>query len=145
MKKINVCGYDFARRLSDDFKSRCLVEKLPVEDKNNPSDAILKLVYAPDERTGLPTGDLTYLVSDKANPQVKEFIKTQLLMDTSAARNVSAKYNLSDDDILALTRNADESIENYAMRLNQSIERDKWLINQANVPVESSSSSVSAK
>lgn len=142
MKKINISGYSF-HRLGDNFQSACKVEEIEGDIKQSPADSIVRLVYAPDSRTGLPTGDLNYLVSDKANPQVKEFIKTQLMMDTSAAKNVTAKFDLSDDDILSLSRSSGESLDEYVARLNTSIERDKWLIQQSkNVSVESKPASL---
>ena len=146
MKKINIQGYDFAYRIGDkDFPEK--VQAFEGEESNSSIDAILKLVYAPDGRTGLPTGDLCYLVSDKANPQVKEFIKTQLLLDTSPAVIPAGKYNLSDDDLLALSRGTDEDLEAYVERLNTSIERDKWLIDNVknNVSSKSSEPSVSSE
>lgn len=145
MKKINVSAYSF-HRLGDNYQSACKVEEVEGEIKQSPSDSIVRLVYAPDSRTGLPTGDLNYLVSDKANPQVKEFIKTQLMMDTSAAKNVTAKFDLSDEDVLSLSRNTGESLDDYVARLNTSIERDKWLIQQSkNVSSESKSAALPAE
>lgn len=147
MKKDCYQLYDYARRiLPEDGKELCEVVDVS-EDSNSPADSLLRLVYKPDERTGLPTGDLHYLVSDKANPQVKQFILDNLLMDVSSAQNVSAKYNLSDDDILALSRNKGESASEYADRLNQSIARDKWMIEQAkkNVSPKSEDPAVSTE
>lgn len=137
MKKDCYSLYDFARRIlpEDGKELREVVEDS--EDSKNPADSLLMLVYKPDERTGLPTGDLHYLVSDKANPQVKQFILDNLMQDVSAAANVPAKYGLSDDDILALSRNMGESAADYAERLNQSIAKDKWMIEQAKKNVSS--------
>ena len=56
MKKINIQGYDFAYRIGDkDFPEK--VQAFEGEESNSSIDAILKLVYAPDGRTGLPAGD----------------------------------------------------------------------------------------
>lgn len=144
MKKVNVSGYSF-HRLGDNYKSRNEVEILEADSKVSSTDNILNLIYAPDPRTNLPSGDLNYWVSDKVSPDVKEFIKNNLMMDVSSAKNVSADPSLSDDDILALTRNAGESIEEYAARLNSSIDKDKWFIQQAHVSSRSEESSVSVK
>lgn len=140
--------YDYARRLTDKDGEEKREKEPDVDPQPDPKDSLLSLVYAVDERTQLPTGDLQYLVSDKANPQVKQFILDNLMQDVSAAQNVSAKYNLSDDDILALSRNQRESIQEYADRLNASIEKDRWMIEQAvsqskkDVPFESKDSPV---
>lgn len=132
-----------------------LIEKLssPVESEKveesslKPADSLLSLVYKRDVRTGLPTGDLNYLVSDKANPEVKQFILDNLLQDVSAAKNVTAPAGLSDDDVLALSRNAGESVADYAARLNQSIDRDTWILSKykENVSSKSTKSTVPAE
>ena len=122
-----------------------LIEKLsaPIEDEKveesslKPADSLLQLVYKRDERTGLPTGDLNYLVSDKANPEVKQFILDNLMQDVSSAKNVSAPAGLSADDVLALSRNAGESVADYAARLNQFIDKDKWILDTYKKNVQS--------
>lgn len=145
MKRDCYVLYDYARRLTDkDGEEKR--EKVPdVDPQLDPKDSLLALVYAVDERTQLPTGDLQYLVSDKANPQVKQFILDNLMQDVSGAQNVSAKYNLSDDDILALSRNQGESVQEYAERLNASIVKDRWMIEQAAAQVKRNVSSGSSE
>lgn len=151
MKRDCYSLYDYARRLTDKDGEEKREKEPDVDPQPDPKDSLLSLVYAVDERTQLPTGDLQYLVSDKANPQVKQFILDNLMQDVSAAQNVSAKYNLSDDDILALSRNQGESIQEYADRLNASIEKDRWMIEQAvsqntnDVSFESGETSVSSE
>lgn len=143
MKKDSYKRIDAFRRIEDsDFVEKQL-DFNDVEESKSPSDSLLKLVYERDERTGLPMGDLQYLVSDKANPQVKEFILQNLMQDVSSAKNVVAKFDLSDDDILALSRNPNESVQDYAARLNSSIERDRWILNQYKTDVQSKSESSS--
>lgn len=124
-----------------------VVNEMVEESSLKPADSLLSLVYRRDERTGLPTGDLSYLVSDKANPEVKQFILDNLMQDVSAAKNVSAPAGLSADDVLALSRNSGESIADYAARLNQSIDRDKWILSKykQNVQSKSTNSTVSAE
>lgn len=123
----------------------------PDDGCKSPQDSLLSIVYGRDERTGLPIGDLQYYVSDKANPQIKEFILANLMNDVSAAQNVAAKYNISDDDILALSIQKDETLADYVERLNTSIERDKWLMDEykkqskQSVSVSSGDSSVSSE
>lgn len=144
MRKDCYVLYDYARRLTDkDGEEKREIEP-DVEPRKSPQDSLLALVYAVDERTQLPTGDLQYLVSDKANPQVKQFILDNLMQDVSAAQNVSAKYGLSDDDILLLSRNQGESVQDYADRLNASIEKDKWIIEQSAAQIKKDVSSRSS-
>lgn len=144
MKRLNVSGFSF-HRLGDNYHSRNEVEKVDGDLVKSSVDPIINMIYAPDSRTGLPTGDLVYWVSDNVNPEVKDFIKANLMMDVSVASNIAADANLSDEDILALSPNKGESIEDYAQRLNQSIDRDKWLINQAHVSTKPEDSSVPSK
>lgn len=134
MKKENIIGFAFARRFADGtIKSTmctCPVEDSPeVSESNSPSDSLLRVIYAPDERTGLPTGDLQYFVSDKANPQIKQFILDNLMKDVSVAKN-PMNADMSDDDMLLFARKPNESIDSYAQRLNNEIERAKWINEQ---------------
>lgn len=147
MKREAYKRLDYARRITEQDFVEKVREKEIVDKAETPQDSLLSIVYSEDERTHLPMGDLSYLVSDKANPQVKEFILANLMKDVSSAQNVAAKFNLSDDDILALSRNKGESAQAYAERLNTSIQRDKWLLEQykKNVPPKPESSPVPAE
>ena len=133
MKRNAYKRIDALSRFSVDLIEKCdsylvsLYNK-DVESDFKAQDSLLSLVYAIDERTGLPTGDLQYLVSDKANPQVKEFILANLMQDVSSAKNIAANGVLSDDDILELSLGHNESLDSYVNRLNESINKDKWLI-----------------
>lgn len=148
MKRDSYKLFDFSRRYDNDVTEDMtkVVSNLPVVDEDNdkPRDSLLRIIYTPDARTGLPTGDLGYLVSDKANPQVKQFILDNLMQDVSSAVTPSAQ-GLSDDDILALSRNVGESVEAYAARLNQSIERDRWFIENSTGDVSQTGASVSSE
>lgn len=136
MKK-NLLGFDFCRRFVDGTLSENSSVLPTVDDVDlkeiRQTDSLLAVVFAPSPLTGLPSGDLTYLVNSKANPQIKQFILDNLMLDVSAAArpSVPADVNLSDDDLLALSRQKGESIEDYANRLNTTIERDKWIIQSA--------------
>ena len=119
--------FDFAKRfgtviLPENTKVVC--EDIPDADKTSSTDSLLKLVYAKDSRTNLPSGDLQYLVSDKANPQVKQFILDNLMMDVSSAK-APTNSELSDDDLLLFSRQKDESLEQYMNRLNSSVDQAK--------------------
>lgn len=81
-------------------------------------DAFLKLVYSPDPVTKLPTGDLAYMVSDKANPEVKNWVLQNIMIDVSSASMPAAPKGLSDDDIAALARDPKESVQSYMERVN---------------------------
>lgn len=123
-------------------------ESIEVHDTTS-KDSLLSLVYAKDDLTNLPTGDLTYLVSDKANPQVKQFILDNLMKDVSSQSMNTKVKGLSDDALLDLSRNIGESVQDYAERLNREIDVSKYLISQyqqsTHVSSESSSAAVSAQ
>lgn len=124
----------------------------------NAQDAFLKLVYAPDPVTLMPTGDLAYMVSDKANPEVKNWVLQNIMIDVSSAAMPAAPKGLSDDDIAALARDPKESVQSYMERVNtyaksnaELYERLASMVKQSNgkpsesVPVEPVSSSVSSE
>lgn len=149
MKENAFKRFDYSRRFTEvDHDIPVPEEEIPDDGCKSPQDSLLSIIYGRDERTGLPIGDLQYYVSDKANPQIKEFILANLMNDVTAAQNVAAKYNISDDDLLALSRQKDESFADYAERLNTSIQRDKWLMDEykkQSVSAKSAESAVSAE
>lgn len=122
MKRENLYNFDYARRIKD-LESSEKIEVLQDENgdevKFSPADSLLAVIYAPDERTGLPTGDLSYFVSDKVNPQVKEFILANLMNDVSSAANPAIPDGMDSSLAFDLMRQKDESIDDYRNRLNQ--------------------------
>ena len=81
---------------------------------------VLKLVYAADNRTGLPAGELSVLASDSVPPEVAQWIRSQLLnpiVDNSVSSIVN-NTQLDDDTILSLTRNVGESDREYIDRVD---------------------------
>lgn len=125
MKRDLRFGFDYLRRLqkieqSDSIESP--VRQVDVTQK--PTDAILKVIYAPDPRTGLPTGDIAYYVSDNVNPQIKQFILQNLMIDISAAKNPPIPEGIDDSLAFDLSRQRLEngrleSLQEYAERLNK--------------------------
>lgn len=121
MKRELFYNFDFARRIKDAESKGIELppELLLPEVQKEPKDSLLKVIYAPDSRTGLPTGDLTYYVSDKANPQVKQFILDNLLMDVSSAKNPAIPEGIDSTLAFDLMRKQGEGVQEYAERLNQ--------------------------
>ena len=120
MKRDNRFNYGHAVRQQDIEFNEVKVDVKP-NDKfgsHSPSDTFLSIVYAKDERTKLPIGDLKYLVSDNANPEVKEWVLKNIMLDTSSAVSPSAPKGLSDDDIAALARSPQETVHDYMERVN---------------------------
>ena len=121
MKKEMFYNLSNASRAKDIEKHFVKVEvsdEKPME-RHNPDDVFLKIVYSIDERTKLPKGDLQYLVSDKVNPEVKQWILNNLLVDLSPAAFRSSVKGLSDDDIAALAMQPSETVQDYCARVNQ--------------------------
>lgn len=101
------------------------VEEKEVIDINNPSDSFIRLVYSNDPVYNVPRGDLQYLVSDKANPAVKQWILDNIMIDTSGAATPVAPKGISDDDIALLARRSHESVKDYAERVNSFLNENK--------------------
>lgn len=81
-------------------------------------DSVLKEIFAVDTRTGLPKGDIQYFLSKDGNPQVKAFIESALF----APRNPQGMFSpeqITDDLIVECSRMPDESIDDYAARLDK--------------------------
>lgn len=141
MNKDSYKRFDYARSYDPSLSKHEVIIRPSVEVEKKPSDSLLSVIYAPDARTGLPTGDIQYFVSDKANPDVKQFILQNLMMDVSAAKNVTNPSGLSDDALLELSRNSNETVDQYISRLGHEIDTFKFFQEQskkiADVPVES--------
>lgn len=123
--------YDFARRVTSENWCCVFPHETAVEVEYSPSDSLLSVIYAVDERTGLPSGDLQYFVSDKANPTVKQFILDNLMCDISSARNIKNPSGLTDDALLELSRGSNETIDDYVLRLGNEIETYKFFVEQS--------------
>lgn len=102
-----------------------------VPDKNS---QLLDLIFT-SENGKLPSGDISYFLGDKANPQVREFIKQNLMLERSDSAqgvnmsqqqiNAFRKY-ITDDDIAKFSRNSNESKEDYAMRLKSYLHEERF-------------------
>lgn len=91
-------------------------------------EELLDLIYSIDPRTGMPKGDLAVFMNGEANPEIRDFIQKNLLMEmptvegsglvmSDSLRNSFTK-NITDDDIAEFSRNANETSEEYAKRLS---------------------------
>lgn len=105
-----------------------------VEKQYSDSDALLKAIYQIGS-DGYPVGDLAIYAGKNASPEVKKFILDNLMRDVSGMAN-PASMNLSDDEIVTLTRGSNETMSDYAARLNSSIEKDSYILKHAQRPVQ---------
>ena len=84
---------------------------------------LLKLVYAADKRTCLPTGELSVLASDSVPPEVAQWVRTQLLnpISDNSVSSILGNTQLDDDTILSLVRNVGESDIDYINRCDSNL------------------------
>ena len=54
------------------------------------SDRVLKMIFVPDHRTGLPSSDISVYLSAKTPPQVREFIKDNIFGEQKTHSNYHA-------------------------------------------------------
>lgn len=156
-RDLNIYNYGHAVRqleIAENAVEAPADENQQVFDKHDPNEVFIKLVYSIDSRTKLPTGDLNYLISDKANPEVKDWVLKNIMLDTSAAAVPAAPRGMSDDDIATLARNPKEDINTYMNRINDFarynvglMERlsTEYLEKQRDVQLKSEESSVSSE
>lgn len=83
-------------------------------------------IFGVDDVTGMPVGDLSVYMGEKANPEIKAFIQANLLQPLSTQKGSLGlptdivnkfKGKITDDDIAAFSRNHNEDNEQYAMRM----------------------------
>lgn len=104
-----------------------------VEDVINSNEQLLNYIYGVDPVTCLPSGDLAVYLGDKANPEIKYFIETNLLNpvgDVKGLSNLPTEVTnhfkqISDDDIAFFSRSHSESREEYADRIKMFFLEEK--------------------
>ena len=98
MRNINFIGHVPCLELP---VSRVIHRVKRVEDSSE-LGRLVKLVYAPNPRTNLPSGDLQVLFSDSVNPDVRDWISRQLLQPVNfdSVSSTIKGQQLDDDTIL---------------------------------------------
>lgn len=86
-----------------------------IEFDASPLKAILDEIFAVDEVTGLPKGDIQYYMSSEGNPQVKQWLENNILKPRMTS-NTSLE-GLTDDMISEFAQRKDESLDSYRERL----------------------------
>lgn len=129
MRKSDYKGFSFAENFEGYNPNPQIkfIDENYVSENHDPQDSFLKLIYALDERTLCPSGDLQYFVNPKANPEVKKFIFDNLMMDVSGSAKPALPEGLSDEDIFALSRQSGESLEAYVERMNTEVKHAQWI------------------
>jgi len=84
------------------------------EPESATANPLLSLIYAPDEMTGAPKGDVILYLSPKTDPRIKEFIQANLLSPVP----VTPSSGLDDDTIMKYIKDKDETVDSYANRIS---------------------------
>ena len=79
-------------------------------------DVILDTIFAVDPVTNLPKGDIAVYLSDKCNPQVREFIRLNLMAEHG---NMPALPEKDSELLFDFIREKDETASDYARRMSQ--------------------------
>lgn len=87
------------------------VPQLVPETDANEDTNLLRMIYTYSD--GEISGDLAIFLNDKVNPAIREYISQNLLQQHTAIGH----SDLSDDDLLALSRQPYESTDTYGRRV----------------------------
>lgn len=117
MKKELACKFAFLAAVAKNLQSVDFVDEQVVPSPESQFDIILNEIFSVDPVSGLPKGDVAYYLSDNGNPQVRDWIKNNLLQPRAVLTGADPQ-RVSDDLIAEFSRGADESNEAYAMRLS---------------------------
>lgn len=101
--------------LVDHSEDLIIESEVAKKDNSSADDVLLKVIYALDPVTFLPTGDLQVFMSEDASPEVRDYIQRNLMAATGTKPTDSG---LSVDEMHALSRHAGESRDAYISRMN---------------------------
>lgn len=133
MNKVYAYNNRFALLANIVFKDAKREKKSP--DVPEKYKQLLDLIYKVDPITGVPSGDIGIYLSDSANAEVKAFVQQQLMnpvIDTGKGLSLSTntinqlRETITDDDIAQFSRDDNESVEDYAERISQSLNKMRF-------------------
>lgn len=104
---------------------------LNVVEDNSELNRLLGIIFAPDE-FGSIQGDLGFVLNENVDPQIVNFVKSQLLFDTTQSVQSPLPSWMSDDDAVELRRNDNETMDSYAERLAKKMIELKDSMKQSN-------------
>lgn len=112
-----------ALKHSQVYSAACLCHySVEMSDTENSITSILNMIYK--DVDGERRGDIAVMLSDKTSPEIREFIRQNILRPVSTSVSGVDYSGLSDDDIALYTRDAGESRNEYLSRLRDMFERD---------------------
>lgn len=83
---------------------------------------LLSQVFAVDPMTGLPRGDIAQFLSDKTNPEVKDFIQNTLMKKVDT-QTVPFDERITDDDIFDSMPYQGEKRDDYVDRIKGMLQK----------------------
>lgn len=103
-----------------------------MSDVRAKDDDILDIIFSTDPRTGLPCGSIAQFLSEKTNPQVREYIAQNVLVDLPdnsfstpelAASKVTRE--IGDDFLIYCIRGRNETVEDYESRVSSFLDSQR--------------------
>lgn len=98
-----------------------VVDVQEVELKNDATNQLLDVIYAPDPFTGLPQSDIAVYLSDKVDPAIREFVASQLMTPNPNPQGVD---DANSDILFDLVRQDSETVFDYAVRVRELVASD---------------------
>ena len=103
-----------------------IVREYKQVDNNDPTSQILGVIFAPDPETGMPRSDIAIYMSEKTNPQVRDYINKFLM------NQLPDSPTMVHDDDTALDGVIDRRVQSFADW--RAVQRD--LVDIANMSKE---------
>ena len=116
--------YKFSQHLDAPVIDLTVGEVLQPETVEDKPNEVFGMIYGSDPLTGRPRSDLGTYMSENANPVVRDFVERQLRQDFSG-KVVKAPDGLTDVDIAYLTKDRNETIEDYSLRVRGYLNKQK--------------------
>lgn len=113
-----------------------------VVENSDSSRAILEAIYALDPVTKLPTGDIMCYMASTTPPEIKQYVMSNLMVDTSSQKLPSLPEGLDEDTAFALQRGFKENVDAYRQRINTFMQQQ---VNIRNMAIENAKRQTSSE
>lgn len=108
---------------------------VPVDEKGEEfvslQNPLLEVIYAPDEKTGLPSSDIAVFMSPKTSPEVRQYIQQNLMQTVTPVKSQFAS-EVDFDTAVSLQRGMSETLSDYASRVSAFAQEQQKLIESSN-------------
>lgn len=108
---------------------------VPVEDKGEEfvslQNPLLEVIYAPDEKTGLPSSDIAVFMSPKTSSEVRQYIQQNLMQTVTPVKSQFVS-DVDFETAVSLQRGMSESLSDYASRVSAFAHEQQKLIESSN-------------